>query len=127
MFEDRKVPWLVNFFGKNGYRIGEEAVLWVPQVALEAYRANETWSNAFTDIRPLENLPSSVNRPTDGKENITLANHVLNVRATGKISVFNSAGVRLGSGVNNLSVALPQSGGIYLLNIDGRVIKILNK
>ena len=25
MFEDRKVPWLVNFFGKNGYRIGEEA------------------------------------------------------------------------------------------------------
>lgn len=108
-------------------RIGDEAVLWVPQVALEAYRANETWSNAFTDIRPLENLPSSVNRPTDGKENITLANHVLNVRATGKISVFNSAGVRLGGGVNNLSVALPQSGGIYLLNIDGRVIKILNK
>lgn len=25
MFEDRKVPWLINFFGKNGYRIGEEA------------------------------------------------------------------------------------------------------
>ena len=25
MFEDRKVPWLINFFRKNGYRIGEEA------------------------------------------------------------------------------------------------------
>lgn len=108
-------------------RIGDEAVLWVPQAALESYRNNETWSELFTEIRPLEDLFLQVVQPTNQSENIILKEHVLTVKAEGNIVVYNSAGIILSRAKGTLSIQLPKQGGVYLLSINGRVTKILDK
>ena len=108
-------------------RIGDEAVLWVPQAALDSYRNNETWSELFTEIRPLEDLFLQVVQPTNQSENIILKEHVLTVQAEGNIVVYNSAGIILSRAKGTLSIQLPQQGGVYLLSINGRVTKILDK
>lgn len=95
--------------------------LYVPEASVAAYKADEQWGK-FKNISGI--VPTGISSPTAGSLSVSEAGGVLTVTgAQGSIEVYTLTGVRVASGVNDLSVKL--AGGVYVVNAGGKATKAI--
>lgn len=98
-------------------QLPDTATLYVPKESIEAYRAIQAYSEAFAEIKPLEEapLPTSIQQALLPSVEVTTSDGVLSVAAEGLlICVYDLTGILRSSGSSSLQLAA-QSGETLLV------------
>lgn len=107
------VPGIAPYKDYRGvfHRISEEAILYVPDEAQQAYKDNQDWSLYFSDVRPLSVLATQ--EPSMETDDIVKAVYrdgtlsLVNRGAPQRISIFLSDGTIVFSGIVSEEITIP--------------------
>jgi hypothetical protein len=106
----------LNFSAKVYYN----AIVTVPDVALEAYKSADGWKNFWN-----YETYSSVNNVTKDSISYSISDNTINFNGSGNCKIYNTSGKQIYSGSANGSIRV--SHGIYIIVANNTATKVAVK